>query len=518
MNEVSYIVRKGDSLTRIARDHGTSAQAIAEANRLTNIDRIEVGQRLIIPAAKPGSAKPVSQPVASTEERTLFVQFVDALNAPIENLRVSIKQAEEALEHLTDQDGKVPPIPVLSAATPVVVKVEKASGGWKELTQIVAQEGSTYVRLRSPKLQLDSSMRPHEGGAQPATGKPEPKPPGTVVQIRSPAGNPVQQVSLECPNPQNLKLGPNLKYRDVVLAASQRSGFIPQAIAAIMNAEAAKLSVMHEEKIIDKKSGKPALDKAGKPRIRKWREVTGEWDARSASPLSSARGMTQFLDGSWMDQALTDGTYLNAKAKKEGWVTTTTIEVATKKTTTQKVVPAFKLADGKFETRAPLARTLSARPYLTARATASDTNLQELLDLRFEAEYAIQTAVDYGMQNLAALERVGFKVANLNDGEKAKVIYLTHHLGLADAKRYINKTLTAEHAQYLLENQLGKYKAAERADEFKGDYLLTHRKWLTGFVDDSITLSPRMCDATTALSVRDIATIAEAIRVSLVNE
>jgi hypothetical protein len=94
---------------------------------------------------------------------------------------------------------------------------------------------------------------------------------------------------------------------------------MPQAIAAIMNAEAATLVVKRQIPKTDKK-GKPVLGKDGKPTFKIIKENTGEWDAKSASPLSSARGMTQFLDASWIDEALTNGTFLNARLNKEGWL------------------------------------------------------------------------------------------------------------------------------------------------------------------------------------------------------
>lgn len=84
-----------------------------------------------------------------------------------------------------------------------------------------------------------------------------------------------------------------------------------------------------------------------------------------------------------------------------------------------------------------LARTLSRKPYLTGCATASDANLQALLDMRFDAESAIDAAVDYGLINLQGLKDAGYDLSELNDGERAKIIYLCHHLGLADAKRFI---------------------------------------------------------------------------------
>lgn len=159
-----------------------------------------------------------------------------------------------------------------------------------------------------------------------------------------------------------------------------------------------------------------------------------------------------------------------------------------------------------------LARVLSSKPYITARATASDENLQKVLDLRFEAEYAIQTAVDYGMQNLKGLEHAGFKISSLNDGEKAKIIYLTHHLGLADAKAFINN-VTAEHAQYLLEQQVGAAGAKTKAALTSNDYLLAHRTWLDNFINGKIILVDKMCDKSKADKVRSLVDITEALRV-----
>lgn len=68
--------------------------------------------------------------------------------------------------------------------------------------------------------------------------------------------------------------------------------------------------------------------------------------------------------------------------------------------------------------------------------------MQQLLKLRFKPEYAIIAAVDYGIANLASLKEAGYNIDGLNDAEKAKLIYLTHHLGLSDAKRFINNKIT----------------------------------------------------------------------------
>lgn len=68
-----HIVRPGEHLTGIARQHGTSVAVLAAANRLANPSYIRVGQRLVIPSAaasvvQPAPAAPVmaAPPTASS--------------------------------------------------------------------------------------------------------------------------------------------------------------------------------------------------------------------------------------------------------------------------------------------------------------------------------------------------------------------------------------------------------------------------------------------------------------------
>ena len=45
-----YVVKRGDTLAEIAADFGVTVEAIARANGIADIDVIEVGQVLVIPA------------------------------------------------------------------------------------------------------------------------------------------------------------------------------------------------------------------------------------------------------------------------------------------------------------------------------------------------------------------------------------------------------------------------------------------------------------------------------------
>ena len=60
----TYIVQKGDSLSKIASKHGVNLSILMEANGLNRKSVIKVGQKLAIPAA---SAQPKAQPAAAQE-------------------------------------------------------------------------------------------------------------------------------------------------------------------------------------------------------------------------------------------------------------------------------------------------------------------------------------------------------------------------------------------------------------------------------------------------------------------
>jgi LysM repeat protein len=51
----TYAVKPGDTLTRIAKDHGTTVKAIRAANNMKT-DRLHVGQKIKIPKGKPAAA------------------------------------------------------------------------------------------------------------------------------------------------------------------------------------------------------------------------------------------------------------------------------------------------------------------------------------------------------------------------------------------------------------------------------------------------------------------------------
>lgn len=516
MTNKLYIVKRGDSLERIANAHKVKREEIARLNNLSNINYIKIGQHLIIPP-------PVEETSIMTEMAKeagqLYIRFIDSVGKPIDKLKTIVKVAQEKFEFTTDSKGVIPAIAINENNTKVTVEVEKAAGGTKEVSEFNADtEQFTAARIASPKTAVAFNLKRHEGKAPEQTQTEKLKKAGTVIDTRSPAGHPVKQFPNECPNEGNLKLEANDKYRKILLEEQKRSGLQSQAIAALMDAEAGRI------KIPLIRNGKQVyrVDKKTKEKEMAF-EATEEWDPKSKNPNSSATGVTQLLDGTWIHLALKEGTFLNDFLKSKGWYLKVP-KVPAKIKSNKPLKPdkpkfekAFKLANGTLVTgtsgKKPksLERVLSAKPYLTGRRKASDPNLQQLLDLRYDPEYSIRTGVDYGIENMAIAKK-SFNIDMLNDGEKAKIMYLYHHLGAGDAPKFIKKEFTPEHAKYILICQVGEDKAAEWVAANKGDYIAGHRDWLTEFIDTNIKTSKHVCNASSAVPVRDMEDIITAIR------
>jgi hypothetical protein len=99
---------------------------------------------------------------------------------------------------------------------------------------------------------------------------------------------------------------------------------------------------------------------------------------------------------------------------------------------------------------------------------------------------------NYGIANLAALKNDGYNIDGLNNAEKAKIIYLTHHLGLANARRFIKNEITEESAWELLKAQIGRKPALSKAKQY-GSYIKAHRMWLSSYIYSNIKTSNYFC-------------------------
>ena len=76
--EIVYVVVRGDTLGEIAKRFGVTVEAIAQANDIANVNRLEVGQQLLIPP--PGAnVQPDGTPPSADAGDVYIVQRGDTL-------------------------------------------------------------------------------------------------------------------------------------------------------------------------------------------------------------------------------------------------------------------------------------------------------------------------------------------------------------------------------------------------------------------------------------------------------
>lgn len=56
-----YVVERGDSLEKIAKNHGTTTAELQKLNNITDANKLQIGQKLLLPANLPEKANPQPQ-------------------------------------------------------------------------------------------------------------------------------------------------------------------------------------------------------------------------------------------------------------------------------------------------------------------------------------------------------------------------------------------------------------------------------------------------------------------------
>jgi hypothetical protein len=408
--------------------------------------------------------------VSASSETELFAAFVDAIGRPIADLKLKFDTGDNILELTTDQDGTLPVIDFGGEKAKGAAIVVLPNGKEEVVLKFELSLGTNCYLCESPYVVHTAKVLRHEGTPTPPA-KNEIKPAGTENIVRSQAGNPVVQITTQdCPNSDNLKLYPNQQYKRFILNAAKHGDLIPQGVAALINTEAGKIIREIEKPVLDKK-GKPVLDKDGKPKTKTMKMATKEWEPTSTNPRSSARGLTQFLDGTWIGLATSKDSYLSEQAIRRGYV---------------------------------------AEEVKTNRLIVK--NKKGLLSMRDDPETSIMVSVDYGVLNFRALLRKKCNVSGINSSEKAKLFYLMHHLGFGEAWQFIENKIQEERAKKIFSDQIGKDAVEARAKKEEGNsYVLAHRRWLIGFIDSNIVPRNFACDISRIAEARSLFDLITAI-------
>lgn len=317
----NHTVARGDTLGAIAARHGTDAATLAHMNGIANPNLIYPGQVLRIPTSQPAPVNDTTvRPTRPTGNATGGVpQSNRASVAAAEYARSHVlsgssgycyryvKQALQATGAVPDyipgvaakdagpaleQRGFVNIVgrPGVSSPYDAPVGAVIVYGPAPGATDRNARYGHIEIRTRdgfasdyfSPTARTGAEAAGMAGRGRVVTGiyvKPDPN-------AASVSPSPTGENRLA---PGNLSLGINAGYTAAIREASQRTGIAPQAVAAIINAEAAK-------------------------------DRSGRWQADSRSSMSSATGLTQFLSGTWLGEARRAGSLLNQEARALGLV------------------------------------------------------------------------------------------------------------------------------------------------------------------------------------------------------
>lgn len=125
-----YVVKKGDNLTKIAKEHGTTVAELASLNKIKNVNRIGVGQKLSVPKKDAEVAKPEPEVPKAAENAS--------------------EKKEGAADTKDEKDGKTKEIPAVAAKEP-------------------AKAGGTATPEAANAKTPETKLQTNEGNASPTT-------------------------------------------------------------------------------------------------------------------------------------------------------------------------------------------------------------------------------------------------------------------------------------------------------------------------------------------------------------
>ena len=173
-----YVVRRGDTLGKIARQYGTSVGQLMRDNGLRST-RIGIGQRLVVPVPKYDSAAPVPALTAADK------MTVDYGTRTLRPLAVSPSVAQTIRERQAS-----PPVVKASTPAPAPERTEPAKGETRvvyrvrrgdTLSEIAAKYGvgvgslKRWNKLRGSRIRAGQRLTIYTSGDGPATADATPK-------------------------------------------------------------------------------------------------------------------------------------------------------------------------------------------------------------------------------------------------------------------------------------------------------------------------------------------------------
>jgi murein DD-endopeptidase MepM/ murein hydrolase activator NlpD len=282
-----YLVKKHDTLWKIAREHGRTTEELADLNKLKGrqIHQLRINQKLLIPDEY------VSDPDIKLN---IFFRGLDFKPITPKKVKVAHDGSEKAHEIA---QGESLTLFIKDHAKGLKIWIEDIN---KKLVSVFEREvlplGNWNLNIDSRKVKTDGALQSKKGPSTASTAEVKEKTThnaqttkGTtaIEESRVESGKPVQAIATIYIAKNLRLLQGNEQYRAPLIAAAERHGLSPQALSALLDAEAAK--------------------------------VAGVWQERSnEDDPDLAQGLAQFFEAAWMDVSKDSGSLLYVDCQKLG--------------------------------------------------------------------------------------------------------------------------------------------------------------------------------------------------------
>ncbi len=269
-----YTVKARDTLWKIARAHGTTVDTLAHLNGLkgSQVHHLDVGQKLKLPGQ------------AGNPDCLLQLHFRCLDFNSFTPKTVKLEHDGKSVTHNFEDGLKSLQVAINDHAQGLKVWIEDME---KKMVQVMQQDvlapGKWKLAIDSRQVSVKGNMLPQKGKQEAPAGKVQDetkkeaqKASGATAQqqTRTEGGTPMHALATIYTE-QNLRLPPvNEEYRQFLIDSAKRHGQTPQALAALVDAEAAKTG---------KKTKNP-----------------GHWveNSNEGSP-DLAQGLAQFFPAAW---------------------------------------------------------------------------------------------------------------------------------------------------------------------------------------------------------------------------
>lgn len=453
----TYTIKKGDTLWGLSYKTGIDIDTLARLNNLQGdqIHNLSIGQILTLPDTT----------VEYDTELSLKILNLDF--KAINNAQLKLTYDEKVHETKTNSEGFVPQLMIHDHAKGIKVEFKTIEGNWIVIADHKSLPlGKKLLTITSRQMVINGSFYGKPGAQRKSKDvlKKETikanagihiEPQGTSTQPKASAGGEAKAVEhdtrVEAGTPTqlaapifiegNLLLQPgNEQYRKLILASAERYEISPHALAALIHAEAAK-------------------------------DRHGTWNKDSQNRVTSAAGLAQFIELTWLDQATKPGSMVNQKIKEKIDFSKLVVERNSRGSHFRYGLQSIE-GTGKNQTKIPLEESV----------------MEEVLKLRFDPEVSIDTAAFYGQQNLRMLQKNGFNIGGISETDAARVIYFLHHEGPTGALELLKGSLKPDDAQDKLKDQIGVKDAVAYIRRFDNDPVKAYLDWLLKYVDTHINV------------------------------